>query len=317
MYRIIQRAMADAETRSDHILAVNLDVRGFSRFCKEVESLDAALFVKKAYTKILDCVFTDSDFHKLHGDGLIILYIYKEGQLKPMLNRVVELSVKAIDLFPTLFSKDPMLSFETPKNIGIGIARGPASQLYLGKKTLDYFGSPINLAARLSDMAEPKGVVIDAKTEAGLLRPRLRGKFSSDRVYVKGFAEADPLEILFLAGTTEIAPGYKRPLNEIIWETATLTRKFGELIVGPNHAIPLDHKPLDSSQIALKVIYPAYSNGERLKNKVVHRTGMEFEYSEFGNDRSITIDCGAIARILKADQIPEDTAIRFEVIYPT
>ena len=66
-----------------------------------------------------------------------------------------------MDDFPTMFTDDPMINFATPTNLGFGIARGTACCLFSGKRILDYSGQLLNLAARLNDLARPKGLVID------------------------------------------------------------------------------------------------------------------------------------------------------------
>jgi hypothetical protein len=54
MHRKLKRLLHNATGRSEHIMVVNLDIRGFTPFCQAQDSLNVATYIKKVYMKILD-----------------------------------------------------------------------------------------------------------------------------------------------------------------------------------------------------------------------------------------------------------------------
>ena len=178
------------------------------------ESSESAVFLKSVYTSILDDFFDGASFFKPTGDGLLIVLDYEEDTLKEVVERAVQKSVNLVQAFPTICSEDPMVNFEVPAELGVGLARGAATRLRSGDTTLDYSGRPLNLAARLMDVARPSGVVFSDSLGIELLGPDLAERFNPDEIYVKGLAEDIPMRVHYLADRTVIADSYKRPLRK-------------------------------------------------------------------------------------------------------
>lgn len=80
MHREFKELLKDATGMSEYVIAVNLDIRGFSSFSKKVESPDVALFIKKVYSKLLDGYFPNASFFKPTGDGLLLTIPYNESK---------------------------------------------------------------------------------------------------------------------------------------------------------------------------------------------------------------------------------------------
>lgn len=152
--------MQDAEGFSDLVVVVFLDVRGFSTFAGMAESGEAALFLRRVYLNIVDEYFPDSAFFKPTGDGLVIVRHFDRSNLGDEVTSAISTSLRLVEAFPHLTERDPMVNFEVPTSLGVGIARGAATRLASGDLTLDYSGRPLNLAARLMDLARPRGVVL-------------------------------------------------------------------------------------------------------------------------------------------------------------
>jgi len=66
------------------VVVLFLDVRGFSSFAGSAESVEAALFLKKMYLRVLTDYFVDPDFFKPTGDGLMLVYVHDEATLQPV-----------------------------------------------------------------------------------------------------------------------------------------------------------------------------------------------------------------------------------------
>jgi class 3 adenylate cyclase len=162
MHREFRELLNEAKGESQYVIAVNADIRGFSAFSKTVESPDTAIFIKRVYITLIDKYFPNAFFFKPTGDGLLLTIPYEDKSLKEVIRATVDTCLKVVEQFPKFCEDDPMINFETPQKIGIGISRGTVCRLVSKDKTLDYSGRVVNLASRLMDMARPGGIVFDA-----------------------------------------------------------------------------------------------------------------------------------------------------------
>ena len=103
------------------MVVVFLDVRGFSSFAKLAESSEAALFLRSIYIKILDDYFPSATFFKPTGDGLLIILDYDENNLVDIVNLAVRSSLELVRNFADLTLHDPMVNFDVPNPVGIGL----------------------------------------------------------------------------------------------------------------------------------------------------------------------------------------------------
>jgi class 3 adenylate cyclase len=283
MHRELRELLHSAEGRSEHVLVIFLDVRGFSSFARIAESSDSAEFLKSAYLKILDKYFPKADFFKPTGDGLLILRRYERESLKKTVQEAVEVCMGLVGDFPGITDDDPMVNFEVPGELGIGLARGGVGSLISGDKALDYTGRPLNLAARLMDLARPAGVVFDSSLGLELLSPELQEQFSKEAVYIKGIAEDDPITVYCLKGRTRIPEYNKSPMNKL--KQFTENKEVVALKTlqerGP-FLHPLSHEPAKKENILVHIRYP-----DVRKDKSKHpsiRRNME-EKAEFKSAR--------------------------------
>lgn len=215
MHKDLRELLHTAVGQSRHAVAIFLDVRGFSSFAKIAESSDAAEFLKSAYTKMLDDYFEDADFFKLTGDGMLVLYEFDRESLTGTVQKTVDLSIRLVEAFPTICADDPMVNFEVPTHLGIGMSRGAVTSLTSGDTVLDYSGRPLNLASRLMDLARPSGVVLDGNFGHDLLRDDIKARFSAESVYVKSIAEDEPMIVYCLDDHTEISAANRSPINRL------------------------------------------------------------------------------------------------------
>src|SRR5258708_6600195 len=106
MHRELYQHLQGAKGDSHFVIAIFLDVRGFSNFAGIAESVEAAIFLRKMYVRILDDYFKDPDFFKPTGDGLMILYNYDEETVAGIAESVVGNALRLSADFPKLLSKD-------------------------------------------------------------------------------------------------------------------------------------------------------------------------------------------------------------------
>lgn len=293
--------LATAHGESTFVVAVVLDVRGFTSFAKLAESAEAAMYLKSAYTRILDRYFDDACFFKPTGDGLVILLEYTEPRLRAVVSRAVSRSLALVDDFAMICADDPMINFDVPGNLGVGIARGAATRLVSGRTTLDYSGRPLNVASRMNDLARPSGVVFPASLGPGLLSPNQRVRFVPDhRVFLRGVADDTPTTVYVTHDRTTVPASNRRPFNK---------RRFHEQLVRDGRVEDLeDHtrfqyqlaeEPLDPDAIMLAVHYPDVTRGGRPHPSILTTERASTEYVDTGDNGVVEVDLhGAYRRIL-------------------
>jgi len=193
MHREFRKLLDNAKGVSQQIIAINLDIRGFTPFCQERVPYEIATYIPLVYTKIIEGYFSDATFYKPTGDGLLIAILCEEKP-KATVNKTIESCVRLVQDFGSLCKGEDRIYFSTPDKIGIGVARGSPCCIVSGNKILDYSGKVLNLASRLMDMARPSGIVCDTSLGFNLLSKEKRESFEKDdNVFVRGIAEKQPL----------------------------------------------------------------------------------------------------------------------------
>jgi len=263
MHRELKDLLHDATGVSGFVVSLFLDVRGFSSFARMAESSEAAVFLRRAYITILDDYFPDADFFKPTGDGLLIVLPYDGPTVAEVVNNAVQKSMDLVANFSSICDDDPMINFATPGALGVGLARGAATCLYSGEKTLDYSGRPLNLAARLMDLARPAGVVFDDSLGPDLLKEELREHFSQQDVYIKGLAEEEPMCIWYSDDLTVIAPANKQPIATSNWNLQNEELTLREAEVRTSYLWRLEHTPRDRESLIVAASHPKVVSGRR------------------------------------------------------
>lgn len=263
MHRELRERLSRATGESDLVVVVFLDVRGFSSFAGMAESSEAALFLRSSYVQILDEYFPDAAFFKPTGDGLMIVRHFDEDSLHDVAFDSIQRSLELVTKFALVTQDDPMINFEVPGSLGVGIARGAATRLTSGDYTLDYSGRPLNLAARLMDLARPSGVVVDGRVTKGLDWPGdLAKNFVSDSVYVKGIADVKPVDI-YRTNDAEIRPANRHPLIGMphLDKAERLTfKEFAERQIFVHYPAK---EPVDPDGVRLQYNHPKVVAGNR------------------------------------------------------
>ena len=107
MTQRLKDQLAGAAGDSRFAIVVFLDIRGFSTFAKLAESSETAVFLKSAYTSIMEDYFGDASFFKPTGDGLLVILDYEEANLQEVVQMAVETSVRLVEAFPAICADDP------------------------------------------------------------------------------------------------------------------------------------------------------------------------------------------------------------------
>ena len=271
MHREFRKLLAKAKGVSEFPIALNVDIRGFSKWSGD--SAESGLFIKKVYIRLIDEYFQHSSFFKATGDGLMVLFPVDEEDPQAAVRESVRIALDIVKKFPSITSGDSMINFPTPRAVGVGLARGPASRLVSGKKTLDYSGATLNLAARLMDLARPEGVVVDGRFGVDLLTPAVKKRFAEDRVYLRGIAPNTGTDIYFTKDLTTIPESAKKPLDVLIWGSGTVQapRRNLDEFKG-SYFVALDSVPKDPTAITCYVKHDKVTkSGRRVKGQWIRR----------------------------------------------
>ena len=315
MHRNLRKLLEKAEGVSEFIIAVNVDIRGFSEFSRQVESPDAAMYVKRVYIRLVDDYFTGASFFKPTGDGLLLTFPYNENNLKEVVRSTINKSWKVINNFGKICKNDPMINFQVPQHVGIGIARGTACRIVANRKVLDYSGHVLNLASRLMDIARPTGIVFSDSFGADLLDAKEFDKFAKGKVYLKGIAEDKPIPIYYSKGITKISPIHKAPLNKIKWKEITREKKLTEFAKLDDFYFGLTERPTDPDEILVQAKYPRVINGRKLPG-VVSIFDPEFKYETAGGEYKVILNMKEIADEAKKDNVKDGWTIKLLIKYP-
>ena len=312
-----RKLLENAKGISQHVIAINLDIRGFTPFCKGKDSFDVAAYLIEAYSKIIDDYFSDANFYKPTGDGLLIVIVC-ENRVKPTVSKTVESCLKLLEHFESLCEGEHRIYFPTPDKIGMGIARGSACCIASGNKTLDYSGKVLNLASRLMEMARPSGIVLDASLGFNLLSKEMKEMFSEEAVCVRGIAEDEQIKVYFTKRYTLIPAFHKKPIREPVWKTSkywnTLewcerNRSRGNDAV----LLSLDEKPLDKDQVVVEITFEVEGSTAQYFFYVSHKM---VRYRRIGTLHQITLGIDELIRFLKSHEVAQDTEVDFIVHYP-
>jgi hypothetical protein len=325
MHRRFLKLLPSAKGESKPVIALNVDVRGFSKFSLEVESVDTALYIRKIYEAILKDYFPDADFFKPTGDGLLLVFDIEEGNnddLTSKANEVIARSSRLVDEFADLLVGDPWIYFPMPTQIGIGVARGAASRLVAGRTTLDYSGTVLNIASRLMDLARPGGIVIDQTFPIDLLTGKLRKNFKrDDAVFVRSVAEKDPREVYYREDWTSISPSNRRPFEQIDWKRVDRKMSLAEFkALGTWFIFSLKAEPIDPARILVRLDFPAKPPKDGVMPDVVIETVAdpnEYRYELSAGRPRLHVRVGSMAQRAASEGVKGTWPVHFSIHYPT
>jgi class 3 adenylate cyclase len=314
----LRELLENAKGTTEHIIALVMDIRGFTPFCQANDSWDVANFIKRVYIKVIDDYFPKASFYKPTGDGLLIVIPFKEESRKDIVANTMESCFRLLQNFEKLREGDDMINFPTPDKIGIGMSRGTACCITSNGAIIDYSGKVVNLASRLNDFARPNGIVFDSALGLSLLPEQTQKLFLSEKVYVRGIAEDKPITIYFTKQHTLIPPSRKEPLKEPKWSVITTEDTYGELMKCYSskikfYSIELESKPLDEKQIVL-IIYHVLDRSAR-REFILGMTSRGVHYVAKGLIYRVQIDFPVLIKELR-DKLKDDDLVHFEVNYP-
>jgi class 3 adenylate cyclase len=316
LHRQFRGLLDAAKGSSEFAVVVNVDIRGFSKFSKSVESIQVAAFIKRVYRRLIDEYFSSAAFFKPTGDGLLIIITYDEGNLIEVITGAVETSFRLVSEFGQVCAGDPMINFPVPSKVGIGMARGSVSKIASGDKILDYSGAVLNLASRLMDLARPSGVVLEGAIGFDHLTDELKRAFVKDSVYVRSIAEQHPIEIYYTKDTQILALN-KYPINETRWATKDDARTLGQMKkLAPSFMYRLSKRLRDPGQIKVTVRYPTIVGGKVLKGFHRGHDFSHFQYHVEAGTPYVRLEMDKLVKYLRDQGVRDRMRVRIEIAYP-
>ena len=195
MPREIRESLDHAGGVSEFVIAVNMDIRGFSKFSETSGSVQAAEFLRTVYNRLIDDYFNDAQFLKLTGGRILAIYHYSRDNITELVPSIVDRCVRIVNEFSSLCTGDPMINCSVPDHSGVGISMGPACRLTSEEATLDYSGSVLNRASRLMDLARPRGVVFDSSIRLKSMPTATRKRCKAETLFVRSVAEREPITV--------------------------------------------------------------------------------------------------------------------------
>ena len=316
MHKKIKKLLKTATGSSEFVIAVNLDIRGFYSFNQNVESADAAMFIKKVYVRLIDDYFPNAAFFKTTGDGLLAIISYTEKNLQEVTQTTIDSCFRALKDFSSFFMDDPMINFETPGQIGIGVSRGTAYCLGTNNEIIDYLGKPLNLATRLMELAKPSGIVFDAGFGIELLSDEQINEFAKDSVYVKGMLEGKPIDIYYTKKLTRILPFNKQPLEQPrldIQKRVFSLKQVKDL--GPIFLHPLDSKLINPRRVKMRITHPVVVRGKRRNGLVATYNFSSFDCHVKAEKPVVKIHFDALAKQLERKGVKDNWKIEVDVMH--
>jgi class 3 adenylate cyclase len=316
MHRAFRKLLEKARGVSDFVVALNLDIRGFSDFSKKVESPNTAMYVKRVYVRLIDEYFDYASFFKPTGDGLLVIIKYKESDLQKIVRKTIDSCVKVVGDFDSFCANDPMINFNVPERIGIGIARGTACRLVSGNVILDYSGRVLNLASRLMDIARPSGIVFDSNFGIELLSDEQIKLFDRDSIYLRGISEEETLDIFYSKKWTEIQVINKQPLTKVKWEEISDIKTLKKIKdCYPTFQYRLSSEPSNEKDIKVRVEHIAVIRGKKRTDIQTIVDFTDFKYTLDAGRPVIDMNYGKLAERLVKNGVKDSYKVHIRIRY--
>jgi len=317
MHRLFRKALDGARGVSESVIVVVVDIRGFSEFSSRCESPDTAMFIKRVYMKLIDSYFPFARFYKPTGDGLVLTIPFDEKNIREVSQRVISSCIACHSEFGAICSGDPMINFEVPNKIGIGIARGTACRLVSGRRTIDYSGRLLNLTSRLNDLARPSGIVIDGAFDISLLSDEQQAIFQEDKnIYVKGIAEDEPIEIYFTPEFTKIPKYNKQPISPRRWRELIDIKPYREILkLGTPFLYRLESEPVSADDVKVEIRHAKIIAGKVHPSYERFYPFEEFKYYLHTGKPIVVVDFPELCETLKREQVKKNMNVTIAIAY--
>ena len=196
------------------------------------------------------------------------------------------------------------------------MARGTACCLHSGNTIIDYSGHLLNLAARLTELARPSGIVIDAAFQKGIIPPDYRNRFEDAEVYIRSIAESTAIPVFILEDSVKLPKQALEPIEAKRWMAHRRNFKVPELRkLGQLFRISLPSKADKHEPLKVRFQHPMMRGGHVVQG---YSTINEFaKYTvDYAHDNTIVVaDLHAAADIIEKLKVPRTKEVLFIIDY--
>lgn len=250
---------------------------------------------------------------------MLLTIPFDEKNLEEMSQKVVTSCISCHSEFGNICDGDPMINIKVPKKVGIGVTRGSTCCLVSKDLVIDYSGRLLNLAARLTDIARPSGIVIDGAFIIGLLTEEQRNVFKEERVYLKGIAENKSISVFYMPEFTVIPQYNKQPIVSPVVKQEKFTLPFKDLLKMKEHGVGcklhIENKSVNLDSIEVRVKHQAVHKG-RIEKGYTHSFYINyFDFYYEGESPVVSIKVVKLCEKLEKDEVRKGMAINFFVEY--
>ena len=168
-----------------NVIAMFFDLRGSTKWAAEALQGDlcyVGAFINELHTwawkEATNLPCGRPNVIKFLGDGFMFVWEASRDQTPAcQAARVAKLGCNLVQQYPSWAAQNPELWRGVPSALGVGVDVGPAMRLTFENGSEDYIGAPLNMAAKMQDLARPcGGVVVRADIWNGF-DPELRAFF--------------------------------------------------------------------------------------------------------------------------------------------
>lgn len=315
MHRIFRKALDTATGNVHTIIAVIIDIRDFSPFSLDRDSVEIALFLKRVYINIIDSYFDFASFYKSTGDGLLLTIRLDKNDIAEVTQKTIANCLACHRGFGNICSSDRLINFTVPNKIGIGVARGAACCLTSGRRIIDYSGRLINLTSRLTALARPSGIVIDQSLGIDLLDERTRNNFKEQDVYLYGIAESTPIKVYFTDKFTRIPERNKRTITEETWQHTTDVKPFSDIAKSGRFLYVLKSKPISDESIEVKIFHPKITRGKIHEGYNTMFYFKDFKYRLITGKPVVSLNFEKLRKELEKNKVKKDMKVYIDIAY--
>jgi len=312
MYNDFRNALDNATGQSEDVVIVFVDIRGFTNFFKTKDSHDTAKYIKRVYIQLIDEYFPSATFYKPTGDGLLVVIKYDHKTIQDKCKEVIKSCLRCHDEFAEICKGDPMVNFDVPKSVGIGVSRGTACCLKSDDVILDYSGHLLNLASRLMDIARPSGIVIDGAFKIDLLSKEDQELFAEDKAFLRSIAEDKPIKVYVLKGVVSIPIENKRPFSEKI-VTKEYTCEEWKSMTAKWFSVFLESPSENPEELKVSCVHKDI--GGKLSNLNIGHPFSDFRYLTKLGRPVVDINLKTLKSYLESKNLPYDAKVKIIVDY--
>jgi class 3 adenylate cyclase len=183
-------------SNSENIVAMFFDLRGSTQWANEVAKIDlnyVRTFIDElrewTWSKTSEAPASRPNVVKFLGDGFMYVWKVPNNSIADSSNAIVRLAYDLNTEYPLWIKEKKLkrkLNLKTPVGIGFSVDVGPARRITFENGSDDYLGKPLNIAAKMQDLARPCGGVVIQATMYDLLDDDLRSRFPKEGVMKLG-----------------------------------------------------------------------------------------------------------------------------------